>query len=256
MRITFLGTGTSQGIPVIGCSCKTCLSRNTKDQRLRCSIYVEHPEFSFIVDAGPDFRTQVLRNNIKKLDFILLTHEHNDHTAGLDDIRPFNYMQKKPIKVIGLRRVLDDIKRRFAYAFEKDPYPGAPEIELIEADFEKNIKLDESASEIIPVQVMHGKMEVLGFRLENFAYLTDMLYINETQFKKIAGVDFAVISMLHRAPHHAHMNWDQALQFADKLKAKKTYLIHMSHRLGPLNTWENFLPLGVYAAYDGLQINI
>ena len=256
MKVTFLGTGTSQGIPVIGCSCDTCRSIDPRDNRQRCSIYVDHPDFSFIVDAGPDFRSQVLKNKINKIDFLLLTHEHNDHTAGLDDIRPFNYIQRKPLAVYSINRVLNDVKKRFAYAFDENPYPGSPQIELKMVEFFHNIQINQNSSPIIPIKVKHGKIDVLGFRLDNFAYLTDMLYIEESEMEKLQNLEVAIISMLHREAHHAHMNWEQAIRFAEELNAKKTYLIHMSHRMGPLKNWEKELPRNVFAAYDGLTLNI
>lgn len=252
MRLTFLGTGTSQGMPVIGCNCDTCLSDNPHDKRLRCSACVEVDGMTIVIDTGPDFRQQMLANRITAVDYILYTHEHADHTAGIDDIRPFNFRSKQPMEVYGGSRTLEDIKRRFAYIFREDPYPGAPRVNL-------NVVSDTFTLQglaVTPIEVMHGKMPIYGYRIGNLAYLTDVREIADDEISKIKGIDTMVISALHHHPHHSHMNLNQALDMIAKIQPRRTYLIHMGHKMGPEVEWAKRLPPSVYAAYDGLQITI
>lgn len=254
MIAKFLGTGTSQGVPVIGCRCAACTSKNPKDCRLRCSLYIHYKGKSFIIDVGPDFRQQMLTNLINNLDFVLITHEHNDHTAGLDDIRPINFMSGSHIDVYTLPRVIKDLKTRFAYVFAPNPYPGAPKINLI--PFHGDRPLNIQGVEIIPINISHGNLPILGFRIDKMAYCTDTSQIADEELWKLSGLDVLIISALRVEPHYSHYTINQALALVDKVKPQKAYLIHMSHLLGPVEEWEKDLPPNIYAAYDGLEITI
>lgn len=249
---TFLGTGTSQGIPVIGCTCDTCLSSDPRDKRLRCSFFIKHLDKNILIDVGPDFRAQMLQNNLDHVDFVLFTHEHNDHTAGIDDLRPINFMTRKHMDVYGQKRVIEDLKVRFAYAFDANPYPGAPRINTHVIDQLMNIQ----GIDITPVHFDHGLLPIIGYRIGNLAYLTDVSSIPESSYKLLRNVDTLVISALRNEPHHSHLTVDQALEEIKKIKPKHAYLIHMSHHLPPTAQWEDQLPTNVHLAYDGLQITI
>ena len=253
-KITFLGTATSQGIPVIGSDNPVSLSDNLKDKRLRSSVLINWDDFNLLIDCGPDFRQQMIRSNCSKLDAILFTHEHADHTAGLDDIRPFSYRQGK-IPIYLHKRVLNSFETRFAYIFnEHQRYPGVSEftVNLIskENDFEVGGKL------ITPVEVLHQKLPVLGFRIDNFAYLTDVKTIETKELDKIYNLDVLVLSALRFEPHPTHLNIDEAIQIINKVKPKKTYLIHISHDMGFHDEVSKNLPENVYLSYDGLEIEI
>jgi len=253
-KITFLGTATSQGIPVIGSDNPVSLSDNLKDKRLRSSVLINWDDFNLLIDCGPDFRQQMIRSNCSKLDAILFTHEHADHTAGLDDIRPFSYRQGK-IPIYLHKRVLSSFETRFAYIFnEHQRYPGVSEftVNLIskENDFEVGGKL------ITPVEVLHQKLPVLGFRIDNFAYLTDVKTIETKELDKIYNLDVLVLSALRFEPHPTHLNIDEAIQIINKVKPKKTYLIHISHDMGFHDEVSKRLPENVYLSYDGLEIEI
>lgn len=251
MKITFLGTGTSQGIPVIGCDCKVCTSDNLRDKRLRSSIFIESEIGKILIDTGPDLRQQLLVNKIDDIDFILYTHEHNDHTAGLDDIRPINFRQNKVIPAYGLPRVVTDIKMRFHYAFDDIPYPGSPQITLQEIT-KDTVLFDE----IFCIEINHGNIEILGFRIKNFAYLTDVKIIPESEFEKLKQLEIVVISALQKKSHHSHQSFEEAITLAQKINANKTYLIHMSHTMGLVEEWSQELPENIFPAYDGLVINL
>ena len=253
-KITFLGTATSQGIPVIGSDNPVSLSDNLKDKRLRSSVLINWDDFNLLIDCGPDFRQQMIRSNCSKLDAILFTHEHADHTAGLDDIRPFSYRQGK-IPIYLHKRVLSSFETRFAYIFnEHQRYPGVSEftVNLIskENDFEVGGKL------ITPIEVLHQKLPVLGFRIDNFAYLTDVKTIETKELDKIYNLDVLVLSALRFEPHPTHLNIDEAIQIINKVKPKKTYLIHISHDMGFHDEVSKKLPENVYLSYDGLEIEI
>ena len=253
-KITFLGTATSQGIPVIGSDNPVSLSDNLKDKRLRSSVLINWDDFNLLIDCGPDFRQQMIRSNCSKLDAILFTHEHADHTAGLDDIRPFSYRQGK-IPIYLHKRVLNSFETRFAYIFnEHQRYPGVPDftVNLIskENDFEVGGKL------ITPIEVLHQKLPVLGFRIDNFAYLTDVKTIETKELDKIYNLDVLVLSALRFEPHPTHLNIDEAIQIINKVKPKKTYLIHISHDMGFHDEVSKRLPENVYLSYDGLEIEI
>ena len=251
MRITFLGTGTSQGIPVIGCDCTVCKSTNLKNKRLRSSIFVECQSGKILIDTGPDLRMQLLENSIDDIDYILYTHEHNDHTAGLDDIRPINFRNQKIVKAYGLERVIADIKVRFHYAFDDNPYPGSPQIELI--PITKHAIIMDG---ITCISINHGNIDILGYRIGNFAYLTDIKFIEEDELEKLKNLEVVVISALQKKSHHSHQSLDEAMTLAQKINAKKTYLTHMSHTMGLVESWSSHLPETIYPAYDGLILQL
>jgi phosphoribosyl 1,2-cyclic phosphate phosphodiesterase len=230
MKITFLGTGTSQGVPVIACSCRVCSNSDLKDKRYRSSILIEIDNRAIIIDTGPDFRSQMLANHVQRLDAVLFTHEHKDHVAGLDDIRPFNFKQQAPISVYASDRVEQAIKREFHYIFAEKKYPGIPEITLHKIDLEP-FTLFENI-QIIPIEVKHYLMPVLGFRINNFTYITDAKTIAEKEIEKIKGTEVLVINALRIESHPAHFNLDEALQFIDLIKPKKAFLTHISHLFG------------------------
>ncbi len=253
MKITFLGTGTSQGVPVIACKCKVCQSENRKDKRLRSSVMLEVDEQTLVIDSGPDFRQQMLRENVQKLHAILITHQHKDHIAGLDDIRAFNYFMNTPMAVYGDERVLSALKREFAYVFEDDKYPGIPEmnIHLLE-----NKAFNIANTKIIPIQVMHRFLPVFGFRIKDFTYITDANYISEEEKKKIKGSEILVINALRHKKHLSHFTVNEALEIIQEIAPKKAFLTHLSHQIGLHNEIEKQLPPKVSLAYDGLVLEI
>ncbi len=253
MIVTLLGTGTSQGVPVIGCSCPVCTSLDHRDQRFRSSIHLAVDGLSIVVDTGPDFRMQMLRAGVKKLDAVLLTHEHKDHTAGLDDIRPFNFRQKKDMPVFGRSQVLDQIKQEFAYIFTGNRYPGIPQVEPVEID--TNAFVVEKV-QITPIPVLHYKLPVLGFRIKNFTYITDANFISEDSLALIEGTDTLILNALQKESHISHFTLDQAVAMAKKIGARQTYFTHISHRLGLHQQVEQGLPTGIALGYDGLQITL
>lgn len=253
MKITFLGTGTSQGIPVIGSDHPVCLSNNPKDKRLRVSVMIEWGENRYIIDCGPDFRQQMLAHQVSKINGILFTHEHNDHIIGLDDVRPFYFRQGK-ISVYAHPRVVSALKKRFDYVFEeKNKYPGAPEVDVIELNGEP-FKLDQL--KVTPVNVLHNKLQVFGFRLKDFAYITDAKTISAEEKNKIKDLKVLVINALRKEPHHSHLNLEEALAIIKELQPEKAYLTHISHLLGFHEEVEAELPENVFLAYDNLKIEI
>lgn len=255
MKIYFLGTGTSQGIPVIGSADPVCLSSDFKDKRLRTSIFVEWDGSIFQIDCGPDFRQQMLTSKCPKIDALLFTHEHADHTAGFDDIRPFCFMQKKPLPVYAQSRVVNELKKRFEYIFEKENrYPGAPSVDIFEIEEDKSFVIN--YKEIIPISILHGDLPILGYRFENFAYLTDVKYINENSLEKLKNLDVLVINALRIVEHPTHNNLDEALKFIEIIKPKKAYLTHVGFQLGFHEEVQKRLPKDVYLAFDNLQITI
>ncbi|GLR19235.1 MBL fold metallo-hydrolase [Portibacter lacus] len=254
MKITFLGTGTSQGIPVIACTCSACVSENPKDKRLRTSAFVEVNGMNICIDIGPDFRQQMLREKVSRLDAVVLTHEHNDHMIGADDLRPFNFFQKQDMPIFGEQRVLDEVKARFQYAFIPHPYPGIPQFLLTTINDSEVFKI--GGVNIQPVRLHHGTLPILGYRIEDFCYLTDVKTIPEEEFTKLKGLKVLVLNALRRGPHHSHLTLSEALDMAKKIGAEKTYLTHFSHDLGPVAEWEQDLPEGVFPAWDGLILEI
>jgi phosphoribosyl 1,2-cyclic phosphate phosphodiesterase len=254
LEITFLGTGTSQGIPVIGSNHPVCLSKDPKDKRLRVSVLIKDKNFSVVIDCGPDFRQQMLQSNCQHIDGILFTHEHADHTAGLDDIRPF-YFAQGAIFIYAHQRVLKNLAKRFDYIFEEEnKYPGAPSVEAIEVVNNKPFTI--KFKEIIPVNVWHGNLQVFGYRIGNFAYLTDVKTIAQEEIKKLKNLDVLVVNALRFEPHNTHFNIAEALEFIKLVKPKKTYLTHISHLMGFHEEVQANLPKNVFLAYDNLTINI
>ena len=253
MKVTFLGTGTSQGIPIIGSNHPVCLSKDSKDKRLRVSVLVEWDDYTYVVDCGPDFRYQMLRAGCQKIDGILFTHEHSDHVLGLDDIRPF-YFRQGDISIYGHKRVLKSLKKRFDYVFKtKNRYPGAPSV-IVNRIKKKPFKL--KGLDVIPVNGFHADLQVFGFRFNDFAYLTDMKTVKDKEVDKIKGVKVLVINALRIEPHYSHFNLEEALAFINKVKPEKAYLTHISHLLGFHKDVEQTLPEHVFLAYDTLQITI
>ncbi|MFT7029978.1 MAG: phosphoribosyl 1,2-cyclic phosphate phosphodiesterase [Marinoscillum sp.] len=253
MKVTFLGTGTSQGIPVIACECEVCNSIDYRDKRTRASIHIEVDGLSLVVDTGPDFRTQILRERIKSLDAVLFTHAHKDHTAGMDDVRSFNFKQKMDIPVYASKEVINQLKSEFAYVFAEEKYPGVPRINAIEIE---NTPFKINETEIRPVEVLHFKLPVFGFRIKDFTYITDANYISEQEKEKIKGSKVLVLNALQQKPHISHFTLEQALELAVEFGAEQTYFTHMSHHMGKHRDVENLLPDGVFFAYDGLQITL
>lgn len=253
MKITFLGTGTSQGIPVIGSSHPVCLSTNKKDKRLRTSVLIEWDSFAYVVDCGPDFRYQMLRSGCTKIDGILFTHEHSDHVLGLDDIRPF-FFKQGDIQIYAHKRVLKALANRFDYIFAtKNKYPGAPSVITNKI---KNKAFVLSNLEVIPVKGKHDKLQVFGFKFDDFAYLTDMKMVSDSELEKIKNIKVLVINALQIDKHRSHFNLDEALEFIRKVQPKKAYLTHISHMLGFHNEVEKSLPEHVFLAYDELELTI
>ena len=253
MKITFLGTGTSQGIPIIGSTHPVCLSTNPKDKRLRVSIMVEWDDKIFVVDCGPDFRQQMLLANPEKIDALLFTHEHADHTAGLDDIRPFCFRQGD-LPIYAHQRVLEQLKIRFEYVFAtENRYPGAPTVFVNEI---KNEAFTIAGKSIIPIEALHYKLQVFGFRFDKFAYLTDVKTITQTELDKLKDLDVLVINALRIKEHISHLSLDEALQIIKDLKPKRAYLTHISHLLGFHDDVQKLLPENVFLAYDQLKITI
>jgi len=248
LRVTFLGTGTSQGVPVIACTCPVCQSKDKRDYRLRSSILIEYNKQTIVVDTGPDFRYQMLRQKVMRLDAVLMTHSHKDHVAGLDDVRAFNYQQQQSIPIYSNRATHDALKKEFYYAFSDYKYPGVPQLELEE--IYPGIAFQLYGKSIMPIEVMHYKMPVLGFRIDNFAYITDAKTISEESYKLLEGVEVLVLNALQREPHISHLTLTEAIEVSQKVKAKNTYLTHISHRFGKHSDIEKMLPEGFYVSYD------
>jgi phosphoribosyl 1,2-cyclic phosphate phosphodiesterase len=254
MKITFLGTGTSQGVPVIACECEVCRSLDYRNKRLRVAVHIQIGTVKLIIDAGPDFRQQVLRENIKKLDAILLTHEHKDHTAGLDDIRAFNFKQGMPMPIYASIRVQEQLRREFAYVFAEKKYPGIPQMELLEIN--EGIAFSINDIKIIPISVLHHKLKVFGFRVADFTYITDANYISDTEIEKIKGSKVLVLNALQKDPHISHFTLQEAIALAQKIGADNTYFTHISHKLGLHSAVAEELPNNIHLAYDGLILEV
>lgn len=254
MKITFLGTGTSQGIPVIGCKCAVCKSADKKDKRLRVSVWIETDDRSIVIDSGPDFRYQMLRAGVEDLDAILYTHEHKDHVAGLDDIRPYNYILKKRIDIYATERVQEALKREFQYIFADVKYHGLPQINLHTITAADDFKVGNST--IVPFEVMHHKLPILGYRIGNFTYITDAKTISEQSLEKIKGTKVLVLNALQKEDHISHLTFDEAIAMANKVGAETTYFTHISHNLGLHNEVSKELPPHIKLAYDGLTFEV
>ncbi|MCK4663337.1 MAG: MBL fold metallo-hydrolase [Bacteroidales bacterium] len=253
MKITFLGTGTSQGIPVIACQCEVCKSENIFDNRLRASILIKIDGKTIVIDTGPDFRQQMLREDVRNLDAVLVTHEHKDHIAGLDDIRSFNYLQNKPMDIFAESRVLEALKREYAYVFAKEKYPGIPEVKLHEIE---NKEFNVNGIKILPIRVMHRKLPVFGFRIKNFTYISDANYISEEEKQKIKGSKIIVLNALRKEKHISHFSLSEAVSLIKELNPEKAYLTHISHKMGLHNDIQKELPENIMLSYDGLILQI
>ena len=251
MKVTFLGTGTSQGVPVIGCDCEVCQSLDFRDKRLRSSLFVETEKVNLVIDTGPDFRQQMLREGVNQLDAVLFTHEHKDHTAGMDDIRSFNFKQRKDMPIFARAQVLNQLKREFAYVFAKNKYPGVPQVAIHEIE---NRPFEVTGLTVIPIEVMHYKLPVFGFRIHDFTYITDAKTIAPEEADKVRGSRVLVVNALQQAPHISHMTLDEAVNFAQEVDAEQTYFTHISHQLGKHKAVQATLPKGMSLAYDGQKI--
>jgi len=253
LKITFLGTGTSQGVPVIGCGCKVCISADERNRRLRSSVLVEQGEQVLVIDTGPDFRQQMLRSGGSKLNAVLYTHEHRDHISGLDDIRAFNYIQKSPMDVYGEERVIRALNSGFPYVFAEKKYPGIPQVRMHTITCDA-FQLGEM--KVIPIRMMHYRLPVLGFRLGDFAYLTDGNYIPEAEKEKLFGVKYLVVNALRRETHISHFTLSEAVSLIEELSPRTGYLTHISHQMGPHAALEKELPSRIRPAYDGLVLEL
>ncbi len=253
LKITFLGTGTSQGIPIIGSTHPVCLSDNPKDKRLRVSVLVEWDNFTYVIDCGPDFRQQMLNAKVNKIDGIIFTHEHADHTMGLDDIRPF-FFRQGDIDLYAHKRVFEALEKRFDYIFTTQPkYPGVPSVVKHQIE---NKPFKVGNIEVIPVDGLHHKLQVFGFRFKDFAYLTDMKTVPNEEVKKLGNLEVLVVNALREEPHMSHFNLEEALAFIKKVSPKRAYLTHISHHMGFHDDVQQKLPDNVFLAYDNLQITI
>jgi phosphoribosyl 1,2-cyclic phosphate phosphodiesterase len=253
MKITFLGTGTSQGIPVIACRCEVCSSSNPKDNRLRCSVLVEFNGKTIVIDTGPDFRQQMLKNKVRRLDAVLFTHEHKDHVAGLDDIRAFNFVMKQNMDIYLTDAVEQAIRREFSYIFADTKYPGIPLINLHRITNHPFNLFDQT---ILPIEVMHYQMPVFGYRIGDFTYITDAKSISEIELEKLEGTKILVINALRRETHVSHFTLNEALELINRIKPQKGYLTHLSHQMGKHEDVMKELPSNVEIAYDGLIVEI
>lgn len=281
-KLTFLGTGTSQGVPMIGCTCPVCKSMDPRDKRYRASALVEYGGLSILVDCGPDFRSQMLREDVRHLDAILLTHNHKDHTGGLDDVRSFNLLEAKPINIYCQEHVENSLRREYSYAFAEKKYPGAPEWHIHRIDGDRPFIVNSNDNEeklvwesgfgyhhlqaqtsevksveVIPIQGWHHKekvLKVLGYRFGNIAYLTDMNNIDDSEIEKLQGLDAVTINCVKITPHYSHFSLAEALAFFEKVGARESYITHMSHLLPCHSEFESMLPPHVHPAYDGLVL--
>jgi phosphoribosyl 1,2-cyclic phosphate phosphodiesterase len=254
LKIYFLGTGTSQGIPVIGSHHSVCQSLNSKDKRLRVSVWISWDTHSFVIDCGPDFRQQMLTSKCQKVEAIVFTHEHSDHTAGLDDIRPFNFKQGE-MPIYAHQRVLQNLKKRFEYIFEtENRYPGAPSVLAIEVKNNENFQIGDKT--VVPIDALHGSLQVYGYRIDDFAYLTDVKTIATEEIEKLRGLKVLVVNALREESHETHFNLQEALDFIALLQPEKAYLTHISHIMGMHDDVQSRLPANVFLAYDNLEINI
>ncbi|MCM5663294.1 MBL fold metallo-hydrolase [Galbibacter mesophilus] len=254
MKVTFLGTGTSQGIPIIGSNDPVSKSSDSKDKRLRVSVMVEWDGFRYIIDCGPDFRQQMLTHDVKKIDGILFTHEHADHIMGLDDIRPF-FFRQGDIPIYGHKRVLESLKIKFDYIFAtKDRYPGAPAVQ--ENIIENNVPISLGNLEVVPINAFHNRLQVFGFRFDKFVYLTDVKKIALEEIEKLKGTEILVVNALRKEPHHSHFNVEEALAFIEEVAPKKAFLTHISPMMGFHEEAQKELPANVYIAYDNLIVEI
>lgn len=252
MKVTFLGTGTSQGVPLIACDCKVCTSADERDKRLRSAVLIQKNEKNIVIDSGPDFRQQMLRCGIKHLDALVFTHAHKDHLAGMDDVRGFNFRMKKPIRIFCDERVEKQMRNEFHYIFSTEKYPGIPDVDINRID---KTSFDIDDIRVQTIEVMHYKLPVLGFRFDDFVYITDANFISDVEKEKIKGCHTLVLNALRKEPHISHFTLQEALDLIAEIKPQKAYLTHISHQLGLAATVEAELPPNVHLAYDGLQLS-
>lgn len=254
MKITFLGTGTSQGVPFIGCDCAVCTSPDKRDNRLRTSVWIETAGTSIVIDSGPDFRYQMLRANVRKLDAIIYTHGHKDHVAGMDDIRAYNYHYQKDMEVFATEETQGTLKREFQYVFSDKTYPGIPQVNLHTINGDTPFTIN--GITITPIKVLHYKLEVLGFRIGDFTYITDANYIAPAEMEKIKGSRALVLNALRHEQHVSHYTLKEAIEVAAESGAENAYFTHISHQLGLHTEIDSHLPLGMHLAYDGLTLHL
>ena len=253
MKVTFLGSGTSQGVPVIGCDCEVCRSLDYRDKRLRASVHLDVDGKSFVIDTGPDFRQQMLRGDIRRLDGVLFTHSHKDHIAGLDDVRAYNFIQQTHMPVYGTKALHDQLKIEFYYVFSDEKYPGIPQLNLIEINDQP---FDAQGVKFTPLQVLHLRMPVVGFRVGDFSYITDTNFIPDETLEKLKGTEVLVLNALQKEKHISHFNLEEAVAMAKKIGASKTYFTHISHKLGTHKKVEKELPESIALGFDGLTIEL
>lgn len=253
MKVTFLGTGTSQGVPVIGCNDEVCLSENKRDKRLRSSVLIEWNKYCYVIDCGPDFREQMLAANVTDIDGILFTHEHADHTAGLDDVRSFSH-RNGGVPIFSYKRVIENLEQRFYYIFKKNNrYPGAPRVEVNEIS---NNPFVLGNLKVVPINILHGQLNIFAYRFNDFAYITDAKNIEDEEKDKLKNLDVLVINALRIDSHPTHFNLEEALDFIAEVKPKRAYLTHISHKLGFHEQVSKMLPENVFLAYDQLVIDV
>lgn len=251
-QVTVLGSGTSQGIPVIACKCSVCSSTDPKDDRLRCSILIHYEGQNVVIDAGPDFRQQMLREKVETLSAVIFTHEHKDHLAGLDDVRAFNYLENRDMPVFCDFRVEKALHREYHYVFSAEKYPGIPQVIIHRIENESFEVITDLT--IQPIEVMHYKLPIFGYRIGNFAYITDAKTVEDNEIEKLKGVEILIVNALRKEEHISHFNLEEALDFIQKVQPKKAYLTHISHLFGTHDEIEALLPAGVHVAYDGLAL--
>jgi len=252
VKVTFLGTGTSQGIPFIGCPCPVCTSANKKDNRLRSAVWIETPQASIVIDSGPDFRYQMLRAKVHRLDAIIITHGHKDHIAGLDDVRAYNYFDQRPMQVYATEETQETLKREFQYIFSGASYPGIPQVDLNTITASKPFSIN--GLTITPIKLLHYKLEVLGFRIGDFTYITDASYIAPEELAKAKGSKAMVLNALRHEPHISHYTLSQAIEVGKSAQVDEVYFTHISHQLGLHDVVDSDLPEGMHLAYDGLEL--
>lgn len=253
MQITFLGTGTSQGVPFIGCNCEVCLSTDKRDKRLRTAIHIQDEHSSVVIDTGPDFRYQMLRSGVKRIDAVVFTHGHKDHVAGLDDIRAFNYWQDEAIDIYASAETAETIRREFPYVFNGVNYPGIPVLNMKDMDGQP---FQVKSLSFLPIRTLHYKMEVFGYRIGDFTYITDANFIDGKELEKIKGSKVLVLNALRHEAHISHFTLSEAIAIAEIIQAESTYFTHVSHQLGLHETVESQLPAGMHLAFDGLQLHL